>query len=110
GRGEGSGRGGGGKTRLDDAALLGEGGERGAHGAVGRGDEGAAVEDQLVVAADGVAVNDRRAQLAGGVGDELFAQIAFAVVPGAGGKVDHQIHLFRGEQSDRIDAVESART
>ena len=101
------GRGGGGHG--DDALLLGEGRESSGDRAVVRDDDGAAVEDEFVVAADGVAINHRSAELAGRVYHELFTEGALAVVPGTGGEVDHKINALGSEQGDGINAVEAAR-
>jgi len=67
---------------VDDAEVFGEGGEAGAEFAAGVANEAASVEDELVVAADGVDVGDGAVEGAGGVGDEGLADVAFVVVPG----------------------------
>lgn len=91
--------------QIDDAEVFGEGGEAGAEGAGGVADEAAAVEDELVVAADGVDVDDGAAEGAGGVGDEGLADVAFVVVPGARGEVDHEVAFLGRELAGGIDAA-----
>jgi hypothetical protein len=83
--------------KIDDAQFLAKGGESGQGLALGISHDAAAVEEELVVAADGVDVGDRAAELAGGVGHELVADVALAVVPRAGGEVDHHIAALGGE-------------
>ena len=82
---------------IDDSYIFRE--RRKAHGdaAIGVSDEATAVEDEFVVAADGVHVGDGATQSAGGIGDDFCADIPFAVVPRAGRKVDHEVALHRGK-------------
>ena len=78
--------------------------------ALGFADEAAAIEDEFVVAADGVDVNHRAAERAGGVDHERFADVVLVVMPRARGEVDHQIAFLRVELFHGIGAaVESAR-
>ncbi len=66
------------------------------------------VENEFVVAADGVHVDERAAEGAGGVGDELLADVALGVVPRAGGEIDREVDVLRGERGDGIGAVKAA--
>ena len=94
-----------GERRIDDAELLGEGGEAGRDRTGRRGDQTAPVKDKLVVAADGVDVGHRAAERAGGVGHEFLTDIALGEVPRAGGEVDHHVTFLRRELGEWFEAV-----
>ncbi len=97
----------GGRGEVDDLAGFGEGGEAGGYRAVGRGDEAAAVEDQLVVAADGVAIDHGHGEVAGEGGDDAFAQVSLARIPGTGGEVDQEVDALAAEQGDGVHLVQA---
>ena len=93
--------GGAGEGDIDDAEFFGESGEAGGDVALGVDDVAAAVEDEFVVTADGVNVNDRTAESAGGFGDdEILPDAFFGVMPRTGGEVDHEVAFLIGELFD----------
>ena len=94
---------------VHNAELLGERGQAGDELAGGVAHEAAAVEDEFVVAADGVDVGDRAAERLGGVDDEFLTKVFLVVVPRAGRHVQHQVAFLRGELLERhLAAVEPA--
>lgn len=95
---------------LDHAQLFAEGGEAGEELAAGGGDHAAAVEDEFVVSADDIDVDDGAAAGAGGVGDESEADVFLRAVPGAGREIQEEIELAGAQRFDRIDVVETARS
>jgi len=99
-----------GRIEIHHTQVLTEGGHAQQQAAAGVAHHGAAVEDQLVVAADGVAVDDRALHALRGVLDQLGAHRTLALVPGTRGKVQDQVAAGGREGLDRVGAtVEQAR-
>jgi hypothetical protein len=71
----------------------------------GVGDERTAIEDELVVAADGVDVHDGAIEFEGRIGHQFLPDGTLAVMPRTGRDVDHQIAALRGELPYRIETV-----
>ena len=86
-----------------------ESGQAGGDVSLGIGYKAATVEDEFIVPADGVHIDDGAPQLTGGGGDKLFAHVALAMVPRTGGEVDHQVELSVREPGKGFKMVEIAR-
>jgi hypothetical protein len=68
-------------------------------------DQAAAVEDQLVIAADGIAVKQRALRLGGQAGEHLVPHAILAEVPGRGGDIEDDAGTLAGEVQRGIARV-----
>ena len=92
---------------IEDAAVLGEGGENAIEASVGSDGTAAAVEDEVVVSTDEVTVDDRALAAASGAGNDGATDRLFASVPGTCGKVEDEVGSRRSEFFDGVVGVDS---
>ena len=83
---------------VEEDEIFGEGGGLGEQLAVGREDEGGAVEDELVVAADLVGHDDEGGVATGDGGEHLAAESALAVPEGRRGDVEDEAGMLDAGQ------------
>ncbi len=97
-----------GGIEIDDAMLRRKAGESGDEAALRMGDQAATVKNQLIIAADHIAVDGGAGAALGGHLDQGLAGFVFALVPGAGREVDQEINGLAGQFRHRILAVAAA--
>ena len=90
------------EVEVADQQLLGERGGAREHRAVGPEDGAAAVEDELVLPADEVAVGDGAEAVARACREHLLARLALAEVVGRGRDVEHAGRAERGRLGDGV--------
>lgn len=95
-------------VEVDDMVLFAEGGEAGDEAAVWMGGDAAAIEDELVVATNGVAIHGGASAALGGVLHERLASFVLTFVPRAGREVEQEVDLLLGEHANRIVAIAAA--
>ncbi len=76
--------------------------------ALGVEEDGVAVEDEFVVAADLVDVGDGEVPAASLVGEEFVAVVVFSEYEGGGGDVEEELGAGVGECGDGVEVVEGA--
>ena len=104
---------------VEEDEIFGEGGGTGCDFAVGGEDDGGAVEDEGVVAADLVDHDDEGTVTASDGGEHVPAKVALAAPEGRGGDVEDDARVdgdgvgqdgpLAHEFVDRVDGVEAAR-
>ena len=90
------------ELEVADQQLLGERRRAREHGAVGPEDGAAAVEDELVLTADEIAIGHGAEAVARTRGEHLLARLALAEVVRRGRDVEHAVGAERSRLGDRV--------
>ncbi len=85
--------------------FLGKGGETESNLTLGVSHDATAIEYQFIVSTDRVQVYHGAAEGLGGIGDQFVAHMTFAMMPGTGRKIEHQVAFFGCELFHRIESI-----
>ena len=95
-------------AEIDGGDFLGEAGELNEAAISWRGDERVAIENQFVIATNGVAINDGGLELGGDASHEFTASVRLADVVGRGTEIEQKINALLLKFLDGIAIVERA--
>jgi len=96
------------RIQINDTIFGGECSQPGEKAVLRVDDKAASVEDKLVVATDGIAVDDGAGATLSGSLYERLTGLVLSFVPGTGGKVEQELNILRGEGGNWIFAITPA--